>query len=214
MGRSSVAKGHGGQKRAFKVKLIGKGVNDYSGPYREVFTDAISEMMEFDFHGRGYDGSALLQGEQWTVNVFVDGISHVLSLELLLLRHELQDLFCRNPDVDVDLLKCVVEYKGYNENDSVILFFLEALRKMTNLDRKKILQLVWAQNRLPSKQSDFESPCRIQKDIGSSDNSLPSAGTCFVTPTLPNYSSKDVLREKLTFAMENVCTMDCMGTKD
>lgn len=34
--RSYVAKGHGGQPRAFKVKLIGEGVNDYSGPYREV----------------------------------------------------------------------------------------------------------------------------------------------------------------------------------
>lgn len=41
-----VAKGHGGQKRAFKVKLVGEGVNDYSGPYREVFTDAISEVLE------------------------------------------------------------------------------------------------------------------------------------------------------------------------
>ena len=42
--RGHVAKGHGGQKRAFKVKLIGEGVNDYSGPYREVFTDAIREV--------------------------------------------------------------------------------------------------------------------------------------------------------------------------
>lgn len=42
--RGHVAKGHGGQKRAFKVKLIGEGVNDYSGPYREVFTDTIREV--------------------------------------------------------------------------------------------------------------------------------------------------------------------------
>lgn len=34
--RSYIARGHGGQPRAFKVKLIGEGVNDYSGPYREV----------------------------------------------------------------------------------------------------------------------------------------------------------------------------------
>ncbi len=32
--RSFIAKGHGEQKRAFKVKLVGEGVNDYSGPYR------------------------------------------------------------------------------------------------------------------------------------------------------------------------------------
>ena len=44
--RGYVAKGHGGQKRAFKVKLIGEGVNDYSGPYREIFTDAMREIAE------------------------------------------------------------------------------------------------------------------------------------------------------------------------
>jgi len=51
--RGYVAKGHGGQKRAFKVKLIGEGVNDYSGPYREVFTDAIGELIKADANGRG-----------------------------------------------------------------------------------------------------------------------------------------------------------------
>ena len=51
--RGFVAKGHGGQKRAFKVKLIGEGVNDYSGPYREVFTDAMQEVCEVDENGRG-----------------------------------------------------------------------------------------------------------------------------------------------------------------
>merc|ERR1712157_84192 len=44
--RGHVAKGHGGQKRAFKVKLIGEGVNDYSGPYRGVFADATREVIE------------------------------------------------------------------------------------------------------------------------------------------------------------------------
>jgi len=51
--RGHVAKGHGGQKRAFKVKLVGEGVNDYSGPYREVFTDALREVAELDKIGHG-----------------------------------------------------------------------------------------------------------------------------------------------------------------
>ena len=51
--RGYVAKGHGGQKRAFKVKLVGEGVNDYSGPYREVFTDALREVTELDEEGHG-----------------------------------------------------------------------------------------------------------------------------------------------------------------
>ena len=51
--RGFVAKGHGGQRRAFKVKLIGEGVNDYSGPYREAFTDAMREIVDLDQAGRG-----------------------------------------------------------------------------------------------------------------------------------------------------------------
>ena len=50
--RGFVAKGHGGQKRAFKVKLVGEGVNDYSGPYREVFTDAIQEVTDLNPSGQ------------------------------------------------------------------------------------------------------------------------------------------------------------------
>merc|ERR1711937_723265 len=51
--RGFVAKGHGGQKRAFKMKLIGEGVNDYSGPYREAFTDALGEILQVDTNGKG-----------------------------------------------------------------------------------------------------------------------------------------------------------------
>jgi hypothetical protein len=46
--RGFVAKCHGGQKRAFKVKLIGEGIKDYSGPYKEIFTDAMREVSEYD----------------------------------------------------------------------------------------------------------------------------------------------------------------------
>ncbi len=42
--RSYVGKGHGGQKRAFKVKFLGEGVNDYGGPYRAVFEQVVDEL--------------------------------------------------------------------------------------------------------------------------------------------------------------------------
>ena len=54
--RGYVAKGHGGQKRAFRVKLVGEGVNDYSGPYREVFADAFAEILKTDAQGAGVLG--------------------------------------------------------------------------------------------------------------------------------------------------------------
>jgi len=42
--RAYVGKGHGGQKRAFKVKFLGEGVKDYGGPYRAVFEQVADEL--------------------------------------------------------------------------------------------------------------------------------------------------------------------------
>ena len=42
--RAYVGKGHGGQRRAFKVKFLGEGVNDYGGPYREALAQICAEL--------------------------------------------------------------------------------------------------------------------------------------------------------------------------
>jgi hypothetical protein len=335
--RGFVAKGHGGQKRAFKVKLIGEGVNDYSGPYREAFTDAISELLDVGDQGRGSLGvldptpnntsqigenrdlfmfslnggdcngfsnkstvispeeyriresfssltfprdersreveealvflgrvtgtafrhglpldlplplesvwkaivedsttelssineldtlasrqlddrvgrSPLLTWQQRMLNSYVEGLSNVLPVEILTIfsGEELRDIICGNPEVDVDLLKRVVEYEGYEESDSVIQFFWETLREFTNSERKTFLQFVWARNRLPMKESDFDAPFKIQRDSSgkNKDQALPSASTCFFSLLLPEYSNKELLKEKLLFAINNVTTME------
>jgi len=345
--RGFVAKGHGGQKRAFKVKLVGEGVNDYSGPYREVFTDAMLEVTDLDPSGNsslgvlqpssnnqanvgeGRDlfvfasppndsnnsarnGNELLSSEErdllntfsslthkknetsreieealsyfgklvgtacrhgipvdlplslgvvWKrlteeninvadilkevdvlalrsaqdedyhqraasssdgalatqrrlLNSFVEGMSSVLPVELLSMftGEQLRDITCGNPDIDVELLRRVVEYEGYDETDSVVAYFWEVLREMTTLERKLFLQFVWARNRLPLKESDFDAPFKIQKDTKAFDEDgdypLPSASTCFFSLTLPNYPQKEVLKQKLLFAIENVTTME------
>jgi hypothetical protein len=335
--RGFVAKGHGGQKRAFKVKLIGEGVNDYSGPYREAFTDALGETLNVDNQGRGSVGvldptannaseigenrglymfslngrdinaststksahsheerriresfssltatrdeasreveealvflgrimgtafrhgipldlplplesvwkaiveepsderkrlqeldtlacrqhidedgrSALLCWQQRMLNSFVEGLSNVLPVEVLaiLSAEELRDIVCGNPDFDVDLLRRVVEYEGYEETDSVIQYFWDTLREFTNEERRRFLQFVWARNRLPMKESDFDAPFKIQKDSANDngDQALPSASTCFFSLALPEYSSQEQLKEKLLFAINNVTTME------
>ncbi|CAB9500257.1 Probable E3 ubiquitin-protein ligase hulA [Seminavis robusta] len=338
--RGYVAKGHGGQRRAFKVKLIGEGVNDYSGPYREAFTDAFSEVLNtdpaasrgslgvldptpnnsadlgenrdlymFSLNGRELTGmkhltgrnasseenriwqsfssltaprdelsreveealvflgritgtsfrhgipvdlplpiqsvwrpiveeeakeddrlrevdelayrqkteddfSPLLWWQQKMLNSFVEGISNVLPVEILSLLDavELRDLISGKAEVDVDLLRSVVEYEGYVEHDKAIQYFWETLRELSNDERKLFLQFVWARNRLPLKKSDFEAPFKIQRDGANSgeraDQALPSASTCFFSLALPEYSSKEILKEKLLFAINNVTTME------
>ena len=62
------------------------------------------------------------------------------------------------------------------------------------------------------KESDFEDPFKIQKDMNNSRDTtheaLPSASTCFFSLSLPEYQSKEVLKSKLLFAINNVTTME------
>jgi hypothetical protein len=349
--RAFVAKGHGGQKRAFKVKLIGEGCNDYSGPYREIFTDSLSEITNTSSDGPSVFGTlgvldptpnnvaavgdqrdlfmfslnrsdthaclpplspslssseklirssfasllasrgessreveealvflgrlvgtalrhgialdlplpletiwkkivedegdeedelreldllswrngahdrkdhmkpALLLWQQRMLNYFVEGLSNVLPVEVfsILTGEELMEMICGNPEIDVNLLRRVVEYEGYEENDHVVQFFWDAVREFTNEERKKFLQFVWARNRLPIKETDFDAPFKIQKDTSSEapseDNesgptALPSASTCFFALSLPPYKTKEELKSKLLFAINNVATME------
>jgi hypothetical protein len=165
---------------------------------------------------RGVDGITnlppILWWQQRMLNSFVEGLSNVLPVEVLTIftGEELRDIFCGNPEVDVDLLRRVVEYEGYNESDDVIQYFWETLRELTNDERKAFLQFVWARNRLPTKESDFDAPFKIQRDGSNNrgDNALPSASTCFFSLALPEYSSKEVLKHKLLFAINNVTTME------
>jgi HECT-domain (ubiquitin-transferase) len=155
------------------------------------------------------DRSPLLLWQQRMLNAFTEGLSNVLPVEVLplLSGEELRELMCGNPQVDVDLLKQVVEYEGYSATDAVIGYFWQTLTEMTTEERKQFLQFVWARNRLPTRESDFDAPFKIQKDTKSAA-ALPSASTCFFTLTLPEYSSPEALREKLLFAIRNVTTME------
>jgi HECT-domain (ubiquitin-transferase)/SPRY domain/UBA/TS-N domain len=339
--RAYVAKGHAGQRRAFRVKFVGEGVNDYSGPYREVFTDAVIEILTTDEKGNGVLGvldatpnkaaeigenrdlhmfslngqdltkldmirtiddvderelwiresfssllaprdeasreveealvflgritgtayrhgipidlplplgavwraivenldtksnasddalreidllaaksnpsSPLLWWQQRMLNSFVEGLGNVMPVEILplLSAEELRDTICGNPEIDVDLLKSVVEYEGYSKDDAVIGYFWDTLREVTSEDRRAFLRYVWARCRLPLRASDFDAAFKIQKDVINigerADQALPSASTCFFSLTLPEYSSVEILKAKLMFAIHNVTTME------
>ncbi|KAL3917671.1 MAG: hypothetical protein SGILL_004605 [Bacillariaceae sp.] len=157
------------------------------------------------------NGRNLVWWQKRMLNAFTQGMSSILPVELfpILSGEELRDLICGNPEIDVDLLKKIVEYEGFEESDEIIQYFWETLREFTNEERKLFLQFVWARNRLPLNANDFDAPFKIQKDSTTdSDQLLPSASTCFFSLTLPEYSSKKILKEKLLFAITNVTTME------
>lgn len=145
-----------------------------------------------------------------------DGLASVLPMELapLFTARELEVLICGRREVDVDLLQQCTEYsEGADEAMPHIQAFWEVLREMTSEDRTSFLRFVWARSRMPNSAKDFPMNFKVQTahDAGSQGNPdayLPHAQTCFFALRLPTYSSKEVLRAKLLYAIQNSPNMD------
>ena len=129
---------------------------------------------------------------------------------------ELETVFCGAPRLDVDLLERVAVY-GDNcaRTDPHIEFFWSALRDdecFTEAQRAQFLHFCWARSRLPTSVDGFTMPFTIDAPSGSAaenpDAHLPTSRTCFFTLALPRYTSREVLVQKLKYAIVNTKSMD------
>lgn len=145
-----------------------------------------------------------------------EGLASVLPMELapLFTPRELEVLICGRGEVDVDLLRQCTEYsEGCEESMPHVEHFWEVLKEMSSEDRTSFLRFVWARSRMPNSAKDFPMNFKLQSahDPGarvSPDTYLPHAQTCFFALRLPTYSSKEILRAKLLYAIQNSPNMD------
>ncbi|GMF47997.1 unnamed protein product [Phytophthora fragariaefolia] len=145
-----------------------------------------------------------------------DGLASVLPMELapLFTPRELEVLICGRREVDVDLLHQCTEYsEGADEAMPHVQHFWEVLREMTSEERTSFLRFVWARSRMPNSAKDFPMNFKLQAAhdpgaMGQPDLYLPHAQTCFFALRLPAYTSKEVLRTKLLYAIQNSPNMD------
>ncbi|UIZ29691.1 hypothetical protein KXD40_002911 [Peronospora effusa] len=145
-----------------------------------------------------------------------DGLASVLPMELspLFTPRELEVLICGRREVDVDLLQQCTEYsEGADETMPHVQHFWEVLREMTSEERTSFLRFVWARSRMPNSAKDFPMNFKLQAAhdpgaVGHPDQYLPHAQTCFFALRLPTYTSKEVLRTKLLYAIQNSPNMD------
>lgn len=145
-----------------------------------------------------------------------EGLASVLPMELapLFTPRELEVLICGRREVDVDLLRQCTEYsEGCEEGMAHVQHFWEVLQEMSSEDRTSFLRFVWARSRMPNSAKDFPMNFKIQSahDPGARvdpDTYLPHAQTCFFALRLPTYSSKEILRAKLLYAIQNSPNMD------
>ncbi|KAL5974363.1 E3 ubiquitin-protein ligase upl1 [Asimina triloba] len=108
--------------------------------------------------------------------------------------------------VPVDDLKANTEYTGYTAASGVVQWFWEVVKAFSKEDMARLLQFVTGTSKVPLEGfkalQGISGPQRFQihKAYGAPER-LPSAHTCFNQLDLPEYSSKEQLRDRLLLAI-------------
>lgn len=80
---------------------------------------------------------------------------------------------------------------------------------MSDDERTQFLRFVWARSRMPSTAQRLPTSFKLQCETrDNADLYLPHAQTCFFSLSLPSYSNKEILQQKLLYAIGNSPTMD------
>jgi len=146
-----------------------------------------------------------------SLEAFRSGLSSVVPVELFSLfsERELESLLCGQKELDLTLLKQCTEYEGVDANDPHIKMFWEVLQEMTGEQRTEFLRFAWARSRMPDSAVDMPMNFVLTSPTGGAvekpDDYLPTAQTCFFSLSLPKYSNKEVMKDKLLYAIK--CTL-------
>jgi hypothetical protein len=150
------------------------------------------------------------------IEAFREGLLTVIpeSAICILNSNELERIVCGSRVIDVDRLKANTEYDDdISADDFHIRNFWEILNEFTEEEKSLFLRFVWARPTLPPKDVEFPQKLKIQSAVGDDaglkpDQYLPKAHTCFFSINLPRYSSKELMAEKLRYAIMNCTEMD------
>ncbi|CUE95151.1 Hypothetical protein, putative [Bodo saltans] len=125
--------------------------------------------------------------------------------------HELEQSVCGQSDIDVEQLMSTVRLDGLKPTDRRIEFLKNILIQFTTHERALFLRFVTGRERqsfglrlklMPSTHHSSSS------DELYDDAHLPHASTCFFWLSLPNYSSQEVMKSKLLFAINQCHDID------
>ncbi|XP_063907142.1 ubiquitin-protein ligase E3A isoform X4 [Zophobas morio] len=121
-------------------------------------------------------------------------------LELLFRPEEIEVLICGSKNFDFDELESSTEYDGgYTTESQIIKDFWSTVHALSLEDKRKLLQFTTGSDRVP-----IGGLSRLKLVIarnGPDSDRLPTAHTCFNVLLLPEYSSKDKLKDRLIKAI-------------
>jgi len=124
---------------------------------------------------------------------------------------------CGKSKVDIDLLKRHTSYSGgLNDEAPRIKYLWEVLKELSDNEKLRFVKFCWGQERLPANDEEFDrTQTRFMikpAQYANSERALPKADTCFFNLELPNYPSKEVLKDKILTAINFDC--DSMNAEE
>ncbi|TPX10258.1 uncharacterized protein E0L32_001455 [Thyridium curvatum] len=107
-------------------------------------------------------------------------------------------------DIDIAELRRHARYVGWDASHRAVRDFWSIVKRYDDRMKRRLLEFVTASDRVPvggMKNLQFV----VQRNGAEEDEGghLPTAYTCYGTLLLPEYKSKDILRERLAMALEN-----------
>lgn len=171
-----------------------------SGEFEDVTIDNFDEYYELmmDF--------CLNVGIAEQINAFRSGFNRVFPITKLraFQPEELRLMLCgeQNPNWTREEIIAYTEPKlGFTKDSPGFLKFVNVLCDLNGPERKEFLQFATGCSSLPpGGLSNLHPRLTIVKKIDASDGSYPSVNTCAHYLKLPDYSSEQVLRERLLHA--------------
>lgn len=138
------------------------------------------------------------------------GLSAVIPLHCLYLFSwkQVETLVCGAADISVDLLRSNAIYVGYEPDSDIIHGFWRVLSEFSPKERSLFLRFVWGRSKLPAGKEFKRFQITYKAVSGPADQYLPVSHTCFFTLDLPEYTSEDVTREKLMYAITHCQAID------
>ena len=138
------------------------------------------------------------------------GLATVVPVDLLALwtGRELEYEVCGSAHVDLDELRKHSVLDGYSDTSPPVRFLWQVLEGFGDEDRQDFLHFVWGRSRLPATEAAWAAAgrgCRfkISRNPSLGDGSMPVSHTCFFQIELPEYSSVEIAKEKITYAIRN-----------
>ncbi|CAL8069477.1 unnamed protein product [Orchesella dallaii] len=138
-----------------------------------------------------------------------EGMAGIVPCPLLTLMtgSHLEQLVCGLPDISVGLLKQIVRYREMDESHELVQWLWCILEGFSNAERVLFLRFVSGRSRLPANLADFSQRFQVMR-VDRPLNGLPTAQTCFFQLRLPPYTSKEIMCERLRYAISNCTCID------